>query len=59
MPVFEPSSEGSWIDVAVSAAAGRDHEFVASPFAVEVARLEREHGAVRRPAFLRGVFCTP
>ena len=44
----------SWIDFAAAAAAGRDRQFLASPFAVEVARVEREQGA-DRAAFLRSV----
>jgi len=55
VPVSEPSSQNHWIDAASRAAAGRDREFVASPFALEVARLEREQGTARRAEFVRGV----
>ena len=48
-------SPENWIAAAAGAAAGRDREFVASQFAVEVARVDREQGSAARAAFLRGV----
>jgi hypothetical protein len=45
----DPSS----LRLAVEAAAGRDRDFIASPFAAEAARIEREQGSDARAAFLR------
>jgi hypothetical protein len=45
----------SWTPAAATASALRDRGFVKSPFAQEVARLERAEGPDRRAAFLRGV----
>lgn len=54
MPVHEPRPE-SWIDAAARAAAGRDREFLASPFVAEVSRIDREQGSSARATFLRRV----
>jgi len=45
----------SWITAAARAAEGRDRDFVSSPFAAEVARVQRDQGVAGRAAFLRGV----
>ena len=47
--------DDSLIAAAAHAAGARDRDFVGSPFAAEVARVEREHGAASRSAFLRDV----
>jgi hypothetical protein len=59
------TADPSWIATAARAAAGRDRDFLASPFAAEVARLERADGAAARAAFIRSTLralvtqCTP
>jgi hypothetical protein len=45
----------SWTPAAATASALRDRGFAQSPFAQEVARLERAEGPDRRAEFLRGV----
>lgn len=45
--------DASWVDIAATASAGRDRDFLASRFAAEIAGLEREQGAAGRAAALR------